>query len=158
LALRYPVLDPARCVPCGACEAACVEAHEGRRGLQPDDVIVLERRRLAIRTVAGLPRIDVCTHCTAPEGASTRGSPCVPVCPHAALLRFPGGRVELLEERCTGCGKCVSACPNDAIRRVNDLDLAHKCDGCEGIAGGPACAPACPTEALRIVDVPSPHR
>jgi electron transport protein HydN len=151
MALRYPMLDPAACVPCGACELACVEAHEGVRGVwRAEDREVLERRRLAFRVVAGLPRLDVCTHC--PD------SPCVTVCPHFALLRFPGGRVELLENRCTGCGKCVSACPNEGIRRVNDLDLAHKCDGCEGIAGGPACAPACPTSALRIVDVPSPHR
>ena len=150
MALRYPVLNPAACAPCGACEVACVAAHEGRDDLRHDDVLVLERRRLAIRVVAGLPRLDVCTHC--PD------SPCVRVCPHHALLRSPGGRVELLEARCTGCGACVSACPNDGIRRVNALDLAHKCDGCEDIAGGPACAPACPSDALTIVDVPAPHR
>ena len=135
-----------------------MEAHEGMSGLSWDDVIVLERRRLAVRTVAGLPRVDVCTHCTVPEGGKSSASPCVPVCPHFALLRFPGGRVELLEDRCTGCGKCVSACPNDAIRRVNDLDIAHKCDGCQDVSGGPACVPACPSGALRIVDVPTPHR
>lgn len=144
---RIPVLDPRACTSCGACEVACVEARYGPSGLTPDDVIVLERRRLTIRVVAEAPSLDVCVHC--PD------SPCVAVCPHHALLRYPDGRVELLEDRCTGCGKCVSACPYRAIRRVNALDIAVKCDGCRGVgaapwAAAPACAPACPTGALRI--------
>jgi Fe-S-cluster-containing hydrogenase component 2 len=142
----YPTLEPALCTSCGACEVACVQVRYGLSGLQPDDVVVLERRRLAIRVVAEVPSLDVCIHC--PD------SPCVKVCPHHALLRFPNGRVELLEERCTGCGTCVSACPYRAIRRVNELDLAVKCDGCRPLGHAPACAPACPTGALRITAPP----
>jgi len=117
-----------------------VVAHGG-----PDDPgSVLALRRLAIRVGVGGPRLDVCIHC--------EGAPCVPVCPHQALLRRPGGVIELVEPRCTGCGACVTACPHGAIRRVWTLDRAVKCDGCEGLAGGPACAPACPTGALHLVD------
>jgi Fe-S-cluster-containing hydrogenase component 2 len=72
----------------------------------------------------------------------------VPVCPHHALIRYSDGRVELIEPRCTGCGKCIAACPFDAIRRVTALDIAVKCDGCAAIGGSPACVPACPTGAL----------
>ncbi len=144
MALRFPVLDPEACAPCGACEVACVSARTGRTDLQPDDTLVLEQRRLAIRVVADVPTLAVCVHCAE--------APCVPVCPHHALLRYPDGRVELREDRCTGCGTCVSACPYGAIRRVNALDLAVKCDGCEGAGVAPACAPACPTDALSIVD------
>lgn len=130
---------------------ACVESRYGLSGLAPGDAIVLERRRLAIRVVAGLaPSLDVCTHCAE--------APCVPVCPHLALLRFPDGRVELLEDRCTGCGKCISACPFRAIRRVTALDIAVKCDGCRTLAGGPACALACPSGALTMIDAPPPRR
>ncbi len=144
---RIPVLEPRLCTSCGACEVACVETRYGLTGLRPEDVVVLERRRLTIRVVADVPSLDVCVHC--PD------SPCVAVCPHHALLRYPDGRVELLEDRCTGCGKCVSACPYRAIRRVNALDVAVKCDGCRALGAepwsvAPACAPACPTGALQI--------
>lgn len=148
----YPTLDPGSCTACGSCEVACVTArHPELTGAAPDDPVVLERRRLAIRVVAGVPSLDVCTHC--PD------SPCVTVCPHHALVRFPDGRVELIEPRCTGCGHCISACPYRAIRRVTALGIAVKCDACapmdrpghtQPIPGGPACVPACPTGALRL--------
>ncbi len=121
-----------------------MSARTGRADLAPGDVVVLEQRRLAIRVVAGVPSLDVCVHCA--------DSPCVSVCPHHALLRYPDGRVELLEDRCTGCGKCVTACPFQAIRRVNALDVAVKCDACRGVGGAPACVPACPSGALRMVE------
>lgn len=146
----HPVLDAAKCTGCHACEVACVSHRYGLAELSPDDAIVLERRRLAIRVVAEVPSLDVCTNC--PD------SPCVAVCPHHALLRYPDGRVELLEDRCTGCGKCVSACPFRAIRRVNDLDIAVKCDGCRDAGGDPACVPACPEGALSVFDLPAPVR
>ena len=149
---RYPVLDAAACSTCHLCEVACVETRYGLEGLLPDDTIVLERRRLAVRSYAELelPSLDVCIHCS--------DSPCASSCPHDALLRYPDGRIELLEDRCTGCGKCIAACPYRAIRRVNDLDTAVKCDGCRGIDGGPACALACPTGALTMFDAVDPRR
>jgi electron transport protein HydN len=142
----HPVLDPARCTPCGVCEEACV-TH--RYGPVAEDV-VLERRRLAIRVVAGVPAMDVCVNC--PD------SPCVSACPHHALVRFPGGRVDLVEARCTGCGACIAACPYRAIRRVTALDIAVKCDACAGVDGLPACVPACPDGALALVDAGAANR
>ncbi len=142
MAVLFPALDASLCTRCGACEVACVETRYGLTGLAPDDTIVLERRRLAVRVVADVPALNVCIHC--PD------SPCIAVCPHDALLRFPDGRVQLLEDRCTGCGHCISACTYRAIRRVNEIDIAVKCDGCRTQEGGPACAPACPTGALTM--------
>lgn len=132
----FPTIDASRCTLCHACERACVERRYG----PADDAMVLERRRLAVRVVAGVPSLSVCVHCTE--------SPCVTVCPHFALLRFRDGRVELLEDRCTGCGKCIAACPYDAIRRVTALDIAVKCDGCGG--DSPVCVESCPTDALSV--------
>jgi Fe-S-cluster-containing dehydrogenase component len=140
---HHPVLDAARCVPCGACEVACVSARTGLLELQPDDVLVLERRRLRIRVVADVPTLDVCVDCAE--------RPCVASCPHHALLVRPNGRVDLLESRCTGCGHCIAACTYGAIRRVSSLDLAYKCDTCEPLGHGPACIEACPSGALSLV-------
>lgn len=138
----FPQLDPARCVPCGLCEVACVQARTGLLDLLPDDVIVLERRRLRVREVAGTPAVAVCVHCT--------DRPCVAVCPHRALVAWPNGRVDLVEARCTGCGQCLPACSYDAIRRVSALDVAYKCDSCQPLGHAPACIPACPTGALSL--------
>lgn len=139
---RYPTLDPDRCVPCGLCEVACVQARTGLVDLLPDDRIVLERRRLKVHRVAGRPTLDVCVHCAE--------RPCVAVCPHHALVVYGSGRVELVEPRCTGCGHCIAACGYGAIRRVSALDLAYKCDACAPLAQTPACIPACPSGALSL--------
>ena len=120
-----------------------MEQRTGLAELLPDAPIVLEQRRLRIRAVAGIPSLDVCVHC--PD------RPCVPVCPHNALVSFPNGRVELVEPRCTGCGHCIAACTFGAIRRATTLDIAVKCDACAPVGGVPACVPACPTGALSLV-------
>lgn len=138
----HPALDASRCVPCGACEVACVSARTGLTGLLPDDVLVLERRRLRIRVVADVPTLDVCVDC--------EERPCVAVCPHHALLVRPNGRVDLLESRCTGCGHCIAACTYGAIRRVSALDMAYKCDSCAPLGHAPACIAACPSAALSL--------
>ncbi|WP_437178209.1 4Fe-4S dicluster domain-containing protein [Geomonas subterranea] len=58
-------------------------------------------------------------------------------------------RAEIDVSRCTGCGRCVAACP----KRLLTLEVAgyhkhalltgwEKCDGCL------ACLPACPVRAI----------
>ena len=148
MSLWYPVLDPGRCSACRLCEVACVEARypsPGGVAREPDDPFVLENRRLAIRTWGELPSLDVCNHCS--------DHPCVGVCPHHALLAFRDGRVDLIEARCTGCGRCISACDVRAIRRVTVLGVAVKCDGCAPLGGDPACVKVCPTGALSLSQV-----
>lgn len=50
-------------------------------------------------------------------------------------------------ERCIGCGRCLEACPAQAVRRTADgarrIDAA-RCDGCG------RCVLACPGEALQV--------
>ncbi len=140
---RFPTLDPARCIPCGLCEVACVSARFNLVDLVPEDPIVLEQRRLRVRAWAGVPKLEVCVHCAE--------RPCVAVCPHHALVVFPNGRVDLVADRCTGCGQCIAACDYGAIRRVSRLDIAQKCDGCAPLGHLPACIPACPSGALSLV-------
>jgi len=55
------------------------------------------------------------------------------------------------EDRCTGCGSCVAACPHDAIYLEDGK--AHvrtsRCAGCE------LCVDACPENALYAVREPA---
>ncbi len=56
------------------------------------------------------------------------------------------GRVAyILEEKCTGCGECLKACPFDAIEVVDGRFRVNEwvCEGCV------TCAFACPERAIR---------
>ena len=55
--------------------------------------------------------------------------------------------IHYFENRCISCGDCVVACPNDAIRFVDNLRIwdSTLCQLCG------ACAESCPTEAIQLV-------
>jgi pyruvate formate lyase activating enzyme len=59
----------------------------------------------------------------------------------------PRQQVHWLENRCIGCGACLSACPNGALRRESGglvIDRA-RCQGCG------TCAHECPANALELL-------
>jgi NAD-dependent dihydropyrimidine dehydrogenase PreA subunit len=69
-------------------------------------------------------------------------------CPTDALVWDPKvGTVELLEERCIGCGICAIKCEYSAIAFLDRQVI--KCDLC---GGDPACVKYCPTEAIAYKD------
>jgi len=129
--VRYGmVIDVRRCSGCHACSIACkaefdvpiggvrswVEHHEA--GVYPNT----EKRML--------PRL--CNQCSEP--------PCVDACPvEGATYKRDDGIVAIDDTRCTGCAKCVEACPYDA-RFINPFKgdpsltkgngAADKCDFC----------------------------
>jgi NAD-dependent dihydropyrimidine dehydrogenase PreA subunit len=55
--------------------------------------------------------------------------------------------LELAEQACSGCGRCVEVCPHQVlavtgrVARIQDLDACMECG---------ACAKNCPTGALRV--------
>lgn len=104
VALRgYPVVQFAQgaCTFCGKCQAACTP-----RALQP---------------VPGLPpwhlKAQVANACMAYRDVVCRS--CGDACAEAAVRFSPrlGGAAlpEVIADRCTGCGACVSVCPAGAI-------------------------------------------
>ncbi len=160
--VRYAmVIDVRRCSGCQACSIACksefdvpiggfrswVEHHEA--GVFP----ATERRML--------PRL--CNHCSKP--------PCVEACPpgvKGTYKREEDGIVVVDESQCTGCARCLEACPYDA-RFMNPFKgdpakhkgngVADKCDFClhrisQGVA--PSCVNTCPGKARIFGDLNDP--
>lgn len=65
---------------------------------------------------------------------------------NASAAPVVGSRVAMVNRaRCTSCGRCVSACPREAIRmaRCAEVDAAL-CSGCG------ACVEVCPVEAISL--------
>jgi formate dehydrogenase iron-sulfur subunit len=137
------LIDITRCVGCGACVEACMQAH-GHAGsfdevkdLSPNAFTVLhERGDYYVR--------KMCMHCLQPT--------CVSVCPVGALHKTNDGPIVYDAARCLGCRYCMQACPFNVPRYEWDKVVpgVAKCDFCvERWAHGeiPACAAACPEEA-----------
>ena len=66
---------------------------------------------------------------------------CVKACP-ADAIKF-GDYIEVDAEKCIGCGLCADACPKHVVRLRDDI--AYICDTCKG---DPNCVKTCPHNAL----------
>lgn len=53
--------------------------------------------------------------------------------------------IKIDEDKCTGCGLCVSACHEGAIGLVDGKAKLLRDDYCDGLGN---CLPACPTQAI----------
>ncbi len=63
-----------------------------------------------------------------------------------AITQNPKGVWMISRKLCTGCGKCVEACPFGLIVKDEAVPYSSKCTAC-GI-----CVKACPMELLEIVE------
>jgi len=130
-------LDPARCIGCKACMAACAECgtHRGESMIQVEYV----DRGASVQTSP-----VVCMHCEEPA--------CAAACPADAIKKTADGVVQsALQSRCIGCSNCVLACPFGVPRYVAAIDQMMKCDLCyDRTSAGkrPMCATVCPSGAI----------
>jgi len=139
------MIDLERCIGCKSCEAACKQEH----GLGPGEY----RNKVVWLGDPGAPSLDfltvACQHCERP--ACLRACP---VNPKAIVKDAATGVVSVIEDRCTGCGECVIACPYGAMGYDAVDHHAVKCDLCadrraEGDARTTtACASVCPGHAI----------
>jgi len=138
------MIDLERCTGCRSCEVACKQEHRLGPGEFRNKVVwsgSLDAPALAFLTLA-------CQHCERPA--------CLRACPvnPKAIAKDPAtGVVSVNEDRCTGCGECVIACPYSAMGYDAKGHHAVKCDLCaERRAAGhtTACASVCPTRAIRF--------
>jgi Fe-S-cluster-containing dehydrogenase component len=122
-------VDPARCIGCRACEAACREcdSHKGESMVMVDFI----DRGLSVAT-----QPTVCMHCEDPV------APCAQVCPVMAIQITPDGVVQQADpSRCIACRNCVYACPFGVPKLDIEARLMKKCNLCydrtaEGLSRG----------------------
>ena len=139
---RQLLLDPARCIGCKSCAAACFLGHADRPGLAYEEV----------SGSAAMPAI--CRQC--------EEAPCVQACPNDAMYKDESGIVRRSALRCTGCRSCLLACPFGVMDTEIVKHQVAKCDLCadrtpRGLL--PRCVAVCPSGALRfLVPDESPKR
>ena len=135
---RKLAVIPELCSGCRICELTCAIEHFG----------VNNPKKSAIRVLVTYPHPVVrmpiiCCQCKVPV--------CADICPMDALSRKNGG-VQLDEDDCISCMKCVEACPFGAIYAHADVDYPIKCDMCDG---APKCIEKCPKGAIRLIPEPA---
>ena len=57
--------------------------------------------------------------------------------------------INIDEEKCNGCGACVGACHEEAIKLVNGKAKLIRDDYCDGLGD---CLPTCPTGAITFIE------
>jgi anaerobic selenocysteine-containing dehydrogenase/Fe-S-cluster-containing dehydrogenase component len=136
------MIDLERCFGCKSCEVACKQEHRLGPGEYRNKVVwtgASDEPGLAFLTLT-------CQHCERP--ACVRACP---VNPKAIVKDAVTGVVSVVEDRCTGCGECVIACPYSAMGYDAHGHHAVKCDLCAHRRGqdlDPACASVCPAHAI----------
>ena len=57
--------------------------------------------------------------------------------------------IEINQEKCNGCGLCISACHEGALQLVNGKAVLIGDEYCDGLGD---CLPECPTDAITIIE------
>jgi len=122
------------CWGCKTCEVACKQENRAPEGIKLIHVLE-DGPRMDDEKPDFNFRVNVCRHCDDP--------PCAEVCPEAAIIKREDGIVVMDDDRCTGCGSCLEACPYEAISFDEKKGIARKCNFCHhrvdhGLV--PACA------------------
>jgi anaerobic carbon-monoxide dehydrogenase iron sulfur subunit len=142
LPVKRIVAEPRKCLACRTCELACAVAHAESNDLV-EALLDGARPRVYIEAAGDMAVPLQCRHC--------EDSPCVQVCPTAALAHpVADGPVLADPSKCIGCEFCVQVCPFGVIR-VAEGRAVIKCDLCaERLERGlpPACVASCPVGAL----------
>ncbi|RJR41078.1 MAG: oxidoreductase [Desulfobacteraceae bacterium] len=149
------VIDVEKCENCNNCFLSCKDEHVGNDwtpyaapmpGKGPGWTVVqgLERGEYPFVDVAYLP--SHCMHCD--------NAPCVKAAKDGAVYKRPDGIVLIDPVKAKGLKEIVNACPYDAIRWNEELQLPQKCTFCAHLLDRgwtkTRCAQSCPTGALSV--------
>ncbi|PAU52639.1 formate dehydrogenase subunit beta [Pseudomonas indica] len=153
------LIDTSKCIGCKACQVACSEWNDLRDDVgsnlgvydNPIDltadswtVMRFAEYENPVGNLEWLIRKDGCMHCEDPG--------CLKACPSpGAIVKYANGIVDFNQDKCIGCGYCITGCPFN-IPRISQKDhKAYKCTLCsDRVAVGlePACVKTCPTGAI----------
>ncbi len=153
------LIDTTLCIGCKACQVACSEWNDLRDEIgtnvgvydNPSDltaeswtVMRFAEHETSEEDIEWLIRKDGCMHCVDPG--------CLKACPSpGAIIQYANGIVDFNQDKCIGCGYCITGCPFDVPRISKKDDKAYKCTLCsDRVAVGlePACVKVCPTGAI----------
>lgn len=137
-----------RCVGCGCCVTACLDAHSTDLDFQPP----YRRIHLKESVQGGKVHLEyysvACMHC--------KDAPCAKPCPKHCFVRDERTGTTVLDNaKCIGCRQCARVCPYEALGFDKD-GKAQKCDGCRALLERgqlPVCVTACPRKAITIDEV-----
>jgi Fe-S-cluster-containing dehydrogenase component len=149
------VIDMKKCTGCHGCQIGCKDEHCGNDWSpyakpQPEHgqfwLEVKQWERGAVPHVKVAYQPTLCMHCG--------NAACMDACADVAIYRREDGIVLIDAEKCTGCKKCLDACPYGTVYFNDDLNIAQKCTGCSHLIdrgwpmNEPRCANNCTTGAL----------
>ena len=133
------LIDTTTCIGCKACEAACQEwndngfamgtfdgTYQTMPDLQYDFWNVIKFNEFETDDDGGLNWLMAkyqCMHCVEPG--------CLEACPApGAIFRLENGIVDFDQDKCIGCGYCITACPFDVPRLSPITKKVYKCTLC----------------------------
>ena len=128
--------DMSKCIGCFTCMTVCSAFNHRDHSLK--------KCSIHIKTSGGIRGRFVCAVCLACRDAAA----CEEVCPTGALSLRDGGGVNLKEDLCIGCKRCLKACIAWAIDYDEDTGKPIVCRHC-GI-----CAQYCPHNCLTMEEQP----
>jgi formate dehydrogenase iron-sulfur subunit len=155
------LIDTTTCIGCKACEVACVEWNDLPLGetffdntiqTMPEtrwnywNLIKFDEHEREDGTFMWLMRKDQCMHCANPG--------CLAACPaDGAIVQYANGIVDFQQDKCIGCGYCITGCPFNIPKFNPETKRVFKCTLCadrvsEGLE--PACIKSCPTGCLHF--------
>jgi len=137
--MTYKVLvfEPKKCVGCRLCEQICSITHEGVTNPSKARIRIIRNHNL---------QIDMATYCH-----SCFNAPCIEACNFEALSRDSmTNAIQVLEENCVGCRKCIEDCPFAVPSMHPTGEHVIICDLC---GGNPECVKICPEHAIQYMDI-----